>query len=140
MRINNLLFITFLLIFLSACGLPEHYFSPKPECKSVEASKLKAKSHQELISILSTKKSEEYRYFFNYFADRCDDIYINVNFRNEESCFDIMMYVDKWDKLGGMKKANGKSYPEELYDLEWEIIMIDGVESVKYVDMHSIID
>ncbi len=140
MQINYLYIITFLLIFLSACGLPEHYFSPKPECESVEASKTKSKSHQDLIFILKTQKPKEYRYFFNYFSEKCDDNYINVNFRNEESCFDIMIYVDKWDKLGGMKEANGKSYPKELYDLEWEIIMIDGVESIKYVDMHSIID
>jgi len=66
--------------------------------------------------------------------------YMVLNFRNKKECFDVKMLVEKWDILTGMRLANGKSYPEELYDLKWEVTEMYGVEEVVYLDMHWIVD
>jgi hypothetical protein len=50
------------------------------------------------------------------------------------------MLVTQWNKLGGMLRTNGQSYPEELYGLQWEIKRVNGAEEVVYADMRSIID
>ena len=63
-----------------------------------------------------------------------------VNFRNNNNCFDVSILVKKWDKLGGMKKVNGVSYPKELVKLKWSIELIDGNKTVVYQDMNTIID
>ena len=43
-------------------------------------------------------------------------------------------------KLAGMKRTNGVSYPEELYDLKWSLETLNGKPVILYHDMHRIID
>ena len=57
---------------------------------------------------------------------------------NDKYCFDTEILVLNWDILGGMRQTNGVSYPDELFNLEWEI---DSVrKEIIYKDMHAIID
>jgi len=63
-----------------------------------------------------------------------------TSFRTSKACFDVTILVENWDKLAGMKRTNGYSYPKELYDLKWELVGDEGMKLVKYVDMHQIID
>lgn len=90
--------------------------------------------------MLQNKSPVDFRYFFKTFQEEGNHTFMITNFRNKESCFDIKVLVNKWDKLAGMKRTNGVSYPRELYDLKWEIKLINGEKFVEYIDMHKIID
>ena len=63
-----------------------------------------------------------------------------LDFRNDTNCFKVRMLVDKWDKLGGMRKVNGQSYPKELMNVKWSIEKRNRSKEVVYNDMSSIID
>jgi len=132
-------FIAALTVFLS-CDVPDNYFKPVPDCVSDTANDLNVTSQKKLVDKLQDQKPSDFRYFFKSFEEEGDQTYMITNFRNEESCFDIRLLVDKWDKLAGMKRANGVSYPKELYDLEWEIVETEAGIVASYVDMHRIID
>ena len=129
-----------MLIFIPSCDFPEHYFKSEPECKSDTSNDLKEENQKLSVAKLKDKAPTDYRYFFKTFQEEGINTFMITNFRNDESCFDVKVLVDKWDKLAGMKRTNGKSYPRELYDLKWEIKSINGSETVKYIDMHKIID
>ncbi len=128
------------LILLSSCNIPEHYFTAKPECNSEIPNSLNEENQRKLIEQLKNKKPTDYRYFFKTFQEDESDTYMVTNFRNKESCFDLRIVVDDWGKLAGMRRKNGVSYPEELYDLKWVIESINGRDVMKYIDMHEIID
>lgn len=133
------------LFSIIACDFPEHYFTPQPECvHKIEFSDTpnsESETYQRLIlEHIKAKNPEHFRYFFKTFIDENDATYMMTNFRNNDACFDIKILVEKWDKLAGMKRVNGRAYPRELYDLKWELASIDGKAQVVYMDMHKIID
>lgn len=137
---KNVLFLLFTITMLSSCSFPEHYFSSAPECTNEEShdkQELTTENQTKLANKIKQKEPKEYRYFFKTFLEERDDTYMVVNFRNDEACFNVKMLVDKWDKLAGMRKTNGQSYPKELYDLQWEI---NGNNQIAYLDMQKIID
>ena len=140
MKIFQILIFVPILMFISSCNFPEHYFTSEPECKSETANDLNKKNQKALVNELKNRTPNDFRYFFETFKEQGNKIFMITNFRNENSCFTIKMLVDKWDRLAGMKRTNGNSYPKELYDLKWEITSIDGEEIVRYIDMHKIID
>jgi hypothetical protein len=134
-----------LLLLLSACDLPDQYFAPPPKCTpdkqlALEGDPLSPENQELLRKRLKNKKPEQYRYFFKTFLDEGKNTYMVTNFRNDFTCFDVKVLVQRWDKLEGMRRANGESYPKELFDLKWQIKEVDGKEEVLYVDMHRIID
>jgi len=147
-RIKAFFFVFTTLIFLStfnSCDFPEHYFEPKPECNNsvdyFNTADSGSPEYQAMaISILRDHQPAYFRYFFKTFLDEQQNVYMLMNFRGKEHCFEIKVLVDNWDKLNGMYHANGKSYPNELYDLEWSIITVNGKQEVYYIDMHDIID
>ena len=141
---NNLIYC---LIFFSilACDFPEHFFSSKRECiNQKEFSEMgnpySSKYQSVVLEHLSGRNPKEFRYYFQTFLEEGRRTYMMTNFRNENSCFDVKILVQKWDKLGRMRRVNGRAYPNELYDLDWEFKMVDNKEEVVYVDMHKIID
>lgn len=117
---------------------------PPPDCiVSIEFENLKADSeayNSEVMLLLERTVPSDYRYFFNTFLTEKEESYMIVNFRNEKSCFDVKIFVDKWDKLAGMLRVNGKAYPKELVNLEWTIELVDDKKTVVYQDMNTIID
>ena len=139
-------FTSLILLFtFNSCDFPEHYFKSKPLCQNkidyFNTNDYENPEYQvKAIGILRDHRPADFRYFFNTFLEEQENIYMITNFRNKEYCFDVKVLVKNWDKLKGMRRANGKSYPNELYDLEWSIITIDGKLKVLYVDMHDIID
>ena len=126
--------------------LPKDYFSPEPDCKPQKNPILKTEEfnsagyQQEVIRLLELKNPEDFRYFFKTFLQKEETDFIVVNFRNQEYCFDVIMKVTNWDKLEGMKKTNGSSYPKELHELEWTIEEQNGNRELVYKNMHKIID
>ncbi|MCB0628576.1 MAG: hypothetical protein R2824_25680 [Saprospiraceae bacterium] len=135
----------FLLVILFCSAfyyLPKHYFSSPPECHAlmVNGDELSANNQQQFRDLIRNQAPKKYRYFFQTFLEEGDQHYMITNFRSEDACFEVKVLVDKWDKLENMRRTNGKSYPEELYGLEWEIKSVNGEEEVVYVDMHKIID
>lgn len=142
---KNYAILLLMLTTLASCDFPEHYFSPVPECNAGapnrdKGDELTEASQKLLIKKISKNKPEDYRYFFKTFVEEGDNTYMITNFRNKESCFDVKILVENWDKLIGMKRTNGRSYPEELFDLKWVIELRNGNEEVIYKDMHRIID
>ncbi len=133
--------VVFLLI-LTALGchdLPKHYFSPAPDCthQSIQMQEpLSAAYQNQVIEILKNKRPADFRYFFKTFIDEKDSTGMLVNFRNDSLCFDVKMLVKNWEKLEGMRKTNGRSYPQELYDLNWHLVE----NQIVYLDMHEVID
>ena len=118
--------------------VPKNYWKAPPECSNPQTFDYDRPGTIHLSTLheeLKSKSPEDYRYFFKTFLEE-DKIYMVVNFRNEQECFDVKMLVDKWDKLAGMRWANGKSYPKELHDLEWTV----KNNEITYVDMHDIIE
>jgi hypothetical protein len=127
--------------------LPKAYFISKPECNNVAGNSIlnskdvtSADYQNEVIRRLASKKPGDFKYFFKTFVQEGETTYMIINFRNDEQCFDARIKVDKWDKLAGMKRTNGVSYPKELYDLEWKIVETGIGRELMYVDMHRIID
>lgn len=138
-------FIILIVFVLASCDFPLHYFAPAPACNTKGTqlnyeSALAVENQNLLRNELKNKEPQDYRYFFQTFIKEGGNTYMVTNFRNHVDCFDIKILVDKWDKLGGMLRTNGFSYPNELYDLKWEITTKNGMEEVLYMDMHRIID
>ena len=132
------LFLAALFICRFMIFVPKNYWKPEPKCianQSFDFSKKGTAHLSALNESLKSKSPDDYRYFFKTFLEE-EKIYMVVNFRNEQECFDVKMLVEKWDKLTGMRHANGKSYPKELHDLEWNI----ENNEVTYQGMHRIID
>jgi hypothetical protein len=128
-------------------SLPRAYFKAKPECSqmlnplTVNGSYINAAAYEQSINqLLKQKQPEDFRYFFKTFLQQGKTTYMVVNFRNQEYCFDARMKINNWDKLAGMRKTNGISYPEELYELTWKLEENDGKKELIYQDMHFIID
>lgn len=137
--------LVLLLIYRFVIDVPENYWKEKPSCTnelpfSTSAAFAEMAYQEAARNYLSAQLPKQFRYFFKTFLEEGEHTYMIVNFRNELHCFDVKMLVNKWDKLAGMKWANGKSYPKELHDLEWIVDSINGEEEVVYVDMHKIID
>jgi len=134
------IFVVCFCSFLTSCEL----MPPPPDCViSIEFENLPPGSKayiSEVMLLLEKTGPEDYRYFFITFLEEKEGTFMLVNFRNEKSCFDVKMYVDKWDKLAGMKKVNGKAYPKELVNLQWYIKDNNGVQSLVYQEMNTIID
>lgn len=142
---RSLYFLVFFAILFTACSFPDHYFTAQPDCVSSEhfvgMESVDSEVYQTTArTILIDKSPTDFRYFFNTFQEEGSKTYMVTNFRNDELCFDVKVYVDKWDKLEGMRRVNGKAYPKELYDLKWKLAEIDGQMEVHYQDMHDIID
>ncbi len=146
-------FKIFILVFTSiclfslfeSCDFPKHYFEPKPDCLNsldyFNTADPRTPAYQsKALDLLRKHKPHDFRYFFKTFIEEGQNVYMITNFRNMEHCFDVKVLVQNWDKLTGMRRANGKSYPNELYDLEWTIISNNGKQEVLYHDMHDIID
>lgn len=134
-----------ILTIITSCDLPEHYFSAKPACTSNQNSLesdvvLSQENQKTLRDKIRNKQPKDYRYFFETFLEEKNKTYMITNVRNAESCFNLKILVDKWDKLSGMRRTNGVSYPKELYDLKWEIKTVENQEEIVFVDMHKIID
>ena len=117
---------------------------PPPVCvESIQFENLEVDSkayEDEVLSVLEKSKPQDFRYFFKTFFDENEDTFMKVNIRSEDHCFDANILVEKWDKLGGMKKVNGKSYPKELINLTWSIEKVKGGKKIIYKNMNTIID
>lgn len=137
------LFAAALLAF--AVYMPRYYFYPKPECR-VENTALQGvvpgspEYRDRVIALLSKSKPDDFRYFFKTFETTGSDTWLIVNLRNKTSCFDARLLVKQWDKLEGMKRTNGRSYPEELHDLNWTLSEHNGRPEVLYAGMREVID
>ena len=127
-------YLVVLLIGLSlySCDFPDYYWKKMPECK-VEI----AVNH---VSYLERYRPEDFRYSFITFIQEDEEIIMHTKFVSENGCITVPILVEKWDKLEGMLKANGESYPKELYKLHWSLQDRDGRTFVVYEDMHRIID
>lgn len=137
--------VALIFIIRFVIDVPENYWTPAPECTnelpfSTSAAFAEMAYQEAACDYLSAQYPKRFRYFFKTFLDEGDQTFMVVNFRNEAHCFDVKMLVNKWNRLGGMKRTNGKSYPKELHDLKWNVTSINGKEEVVYVDMHRIID
>ena len=141
------------LILLSTLGIislaylyfPQNYFISLPDCshRALFQDQYVSTSEDyqsEVLSIIENKNPNEFRYLFKTFLEEKGGTSMLINFRNGKHCFDAKILVDVWDKLGGMRKTNGKSYPKERYELEWKIETIDGDKRIVYQNMHRILD
>ena len=142
-KMKKIYFLFIVLLVISSCKFPEHYFTKAPKCNpstiiNQQKDILNPENQTTLKTFIKEKLPKDFRYFFKTFINNTD--YMVVNFRNEVSCFDIKILVNNWEKLNGMRKVNGKSYPKELYELTWKIKNINNHEEVVYVNMHDIID
>ena len=93
--------------------------------------------------MIKTKAPTDFRYFFKTFLEEADKSYMITNFRNKESCFDVKVLIEEWYSghlLAGMHRTNGVAYPKELYDLKWDLKIINQQEEIVYLTMHRIID
>lgn len=134
-----------LLLLLMACDFPEHFFSQPPKCiQHASFSKFddaNNPTYQKLVvEKLEDRTPKEFRYFFKTFLTENQQIYMLTNFRNKNNCFDVKLKVDTLGKLAGMYRVNGKSYPNELYNLKWTKRGTHEQTELIYIDMHDIID
>ena len=135
-------YLAFLLLclMLHSCELNP----PPPKCIESEEFNVEesySDAYQaKVLSLIETALPHDFRYFFKTFFEENNKTYMMLNFRNKWHCFDVKVLVNNWDKLGGMRKVNGKAYPKELVKLKWSIEEIDGKKEVVYKDMNTIID
>jgi len=137
--------LALILIIGAYTCFPKHYFSPTVKCSAegiliLNGDPLSTGNQQILRGKIRDHASTDFRYYFKTFEEEESRTYMITNFRNDSLCFDIKILVDKWDRLEGMRRKNGKAYPKELYNLKWELKNIAGKEEVVYLDMHRIID
>ena len=146
--------IVIIVILVALIGLcyfssPKHFFTRKPDCIEgadnqligYSATNYFEVSFQEKVrELVINKTPADYRYIFKTFIDDGPNAYMYVQFIGESGCFTAKMLVNNWDRLEGMKKTNGVSWPSELYDLKWAVEEVNGTEELIYVDMQKIID
>lgn len=134
------IFIILVTLAISGCELN----SPKPNCNipTVLAELEFGTDEYKAITAqyMRTSKPEDYRYFFKNFHENDNQTFMTTNFRNATKCFDIDILVDDSEKLAGMKRTNGVSYPSELINLKWKILEKDGNITIVYEDMNWIQD
>ncbi|MCB0626854.1 MAG: hypothetical protein KDC43_23795 [Saprospiraceae bacterium] len=133
------------IVLIYAFVSPRYLFAPEPVCHTGGLFErfddpLSEEYQAAVREVLQGKTPADFRYFFRTFLEEEDGAYLLVNFRADGWCFDVRMLVDRWDKLAGMKKVNGRSYPEELHELEWELRRVGEEQEVAYVDMRRVID
>ena len=97
-------------------------------------------SKKNVHAILKISHPSEYRYYFKTFIEEDGTNKILVNFRDKNLCMDVLLSIENLGKLDGMKRTYGKSYPQELYDLQWALNERFGKLEAMYIDMHEIID
>ena len=131
--------ILLLITLLTYLWLPTNYFKSKPDCVGMDIAAGKD-IQTAAVEYIESKKPSEFRYFFETFEENGARTFMVVSMRDGNVCFDAKILVEKWDKLEGMKKANGKSYPKELYDLKWHLEPRHDGLHILYDDMRSIID
>jgi len=120
---------------------PRYYFAAEPLCvASFKDLSSEEAYEQAVLQTLRGQKPSDFRYFFQTFLQEDNKDYLVVNMRNKDFCFHAKILVENWDKLAGMKRTNGASYPKELYQLEWEIVKKDGQDVIFYKNMRTIID
>jgi hypothetical protein len=139
-RTTKILLLFYFVALLQSCS----YFSKKPDCVNSDpffdsGISLSEEYQQRVRDILEDTSPDKFRYFFVTF-DGKDREYLVVNMRNDQYCFDARLVVSNWDKLAGMRAVNGKSYPEELHNLKWEISDVGGKEEINFIDMNPIVD
>ncbi|MEZ4850043.1 MAG: hypothetical protein R3B93_15780 [Bacteroidia bacterium] len=132
------------LILFTNCT-PNGYLASPPECKPspqfAQIEDSQGNQYQKIaLNELKNTTPEDYYYFFKTFIEEGEQVYMMTNFRNEKNCFDVKMLVNNWEKLEGMRKTNGKSYPKQLVNLTWTIDQNGENEQVVFVDMNTIID
>jgi len=125
------LIVLLLGLSVNSCDFPDYYWEKLPEC-DVEI----VVNH---LTYLEQHTPKDFRYTFITFMQEDGKIIMHTKFISDKGCFTVPVLVDKWDKLEGMLKTNGKSYPKELYDLKWHLEDRNGT-LVVYDDMHRIID
>ncbi|MDA7502023.1 hypothetical protein N8482_01990 [Chitinophagales bacterium] len=133
------------IILITSCDFPTHYFSEKMDCIAstsfpLDKNFINADYRSSVINQLKDSSPDDFRYYFNSFTKEGKQVFMNVDFRNKNQCFNVNMLVERWDKLVGMYRTNGKAYPKELYDLSWILQDRKGMLTVVYEDMHKIID
>jgi len=134
------------ILFLSSlcsCNFPEYYFTVPLACENTNMQMEYGSpnySKKNVHAILKASHPSEYRYYFKTFIKEDGTNKILVNFRDKNLCMDVFLSIDNLGKLAGMKRTNGKSYPQELYDLQWELDESSGKLEAMYIDMHDIID
>lgn len=150
----NLMLIVIIIIFVALLGFcylstPKDVFTEKLDCIKgadnqfigySDTNYFEDSYQEKARELLLNKSIAEYRYIFQTFVDEGPKTYMYVKFIGQSGCFTAKMLVNKWDRLEGIKRTNGVSWPSELYDLEWVVEDINGVEELIYVDMHKIID
>ncbi len=132
-------FVLYCFVVLGICSC--ELYGPVPECVTpTEISQLNYADKvyvERVTSYLKKSNPSDYRYFFKTFLEGDNQTMMLTNFRNDSTCFDVLILVEDWSKLGGMRKVNGKSYPKELRKLEWRITENNVIV---YHDMGRIID
>lgn len=116
----------------ASCDLPDHYWVKMPECQTTV-------EFESATDFMETSPTD-FRYKFLHFEQRGPRTYMFTEFINDSICVQVPIWVDKWDKLEGMLRTGGEGYPKELYDLKWELIQEEQGATIKYIDMHRIID
>lgn len=135
----------FSILIMFICLIFNSCFNPSPECVATKQAFQQqydpaSEAYQnEVINILQDKKPTDFGYAFETFIEG-DPVYMMTSFRNEEYCFSVKVLVDNWDKLAGMRRTNGYSYPKALVNLQWTIKNINNKAVVVYEDMRRIID
>ena len=138
-------------ILLSAAAMlfafvfPPQYFRALPECLPTErfpadSDPLSARYMSEVVHELENSDPDDFRYVFRTFIEQGSQTYMLTNFRNAEICFDVLLLIEDGHDLAGMLRTNGKSYPDELYDVRWKIRGKDGSPVAVFLGMHPIID
>lgn len=140
MKTRILFGIGLLSAFLCYKNFPEYYFAMEPLCNPSFVELNSEAYEQAVLDSLNNKKPSDFRYFFQNFQQEGAQNYIIVNMRNETTCFNAKILVEKWDKLAGMKRTDGVSYPKELHDLKWKLEEREGRSVVVFQDMRTIID
>ncbi len=133
----------FILTNLIACNLPEHYYNDPITCDSADTNivyKNNKYLKDEVHTTLKNSRPNQYRYFFKSFIEEDGIDKVVVSFRNKNICMDVLVWIDDLGKLTGMKRTKGRSYPKELYDLEWKLEKRNDKLEVVYLNMHDIID
>jgi hypothetical protein len=137
-----------LLTLLTFCAtalryLPAHFFAPRPRC---EAANFTARYNgfytddhyqQEARMILRLYSPEEFRYFWQGFAEEDGRKYMYVRFVGEPGCFVIRMQISRWDVVAPSIHSQAKLYNNELYDLNWRIKRSIHREEVVYLGMYE---
>lgn len=118
----------------------------RPDCVSTnqvfnEFSSDSKEYKAELLSIMEDDKANKLEYWFEEYQQKSGKEYILVKAQNKKVCAEVLMAVNDWAGIEGIRKTKGKGYRgARLSGLSFSVD--EGKENIEFIfnDVDKVVD